>query len=199
MTTDTSSAPLTDAAEAIANADLEMSDDAIRKGTGRGWLEWVTLLDAADGPAKTHGELAALAKEHIESWWWAHGVAVGYGRIRGLRARNQGSAGFRASASKTIPVPVTRLYDAWADESIRDQWLEPGTVRWRTGQPGKSARLDFVPAGTIISLTFVDKGAEKSSVAVEQDKLETQEEVDPAKAYWKVQLARLAEFLSTPE
>jgi hypothetical protein len=182
--------------------DLPQSNEAIRRGTGRDWYEWCAIFDARDGTTLTHAELARIAHEENPemSGWWAQGVALGYERIRGMRVLNQDSTGsFRMSASKTIAVPVDRLYEAWADEATRDQWIEPGTLNWRTGQPGRSARLDFTPAGTIISATFLDTGPGKSSVAVEQTKLATVDEVEPAKVYWKERLARLAEALTSDD
>jgi hypothetical protein len=183
-------------------ADLPQSNEAIRRGTGKDWYEWCAIFDAHNGTKLTHAQLARIAHDLSPeiSGWWAQGVALGYERIRGMRVLNQDSTGaFRMSSSKTVPVPVEQLYNSFADETIRDRWIEPGTLNWRTGQPGRSARLDFLPAGTIISATFLAKGAAKASVAVEQTKLASADEVEPAKAYWKERLNRLAKLLTTDE
>jgi|GEM_PF-4858550 len=37
-------------------------------------------------------------------------VAVGYEQARGLRQKNQSAQGFQVTSSKTVAVPVARLY-----------------------------------------------------------------------------------------
>jgi hypothetical protein len=46
--------------------------------------------------------------------WWSQTVAVGYERIKGLRAIGQRMDGsFEASKSRTFAVPLARLYGAF--------------------------------------------------------------------------------------
>jgi len=101
-----------------------MSDAALRRGTGRGWNEWLTLLDAWGGASKTHPEIATYLNEvHGVDGWWAQGVTVGYERARGMRAVGQLPDGYGTSASKTVAVPVARLYEAFVDPALRARWL----------------------------------------------------------------------------
>ncbi len=75
-----------------------MSDAAIRGGTGRGWDEWLALLDAWGGTSKTHPEIATFLNEvHGVDGWWAQGVTVGYERARGMRAVGQLPDGYGTS------------------------------------------------------------------------------------------------------
>lgn len=64
-----------------------MSDEAVRKRTGRTWTEWVEVLDAADAVRWPHAKIARhLYEDHEIPGWWAQMVTVGYERIRGLRS-----------------------------------------------------------------------------------------------------------------
>lgn len=174
-----------------------MSAEALRRATGKTWEEWFALLDAWGAVERTHTEIARHVHEaHEIDGWWAQGVTVGYERARGLRQRHQRPDGFSVNASKTVAAPLTRLYAALLDESLRDQWLEPGTLRVRTSQPQRSARFDVVASGTLLTATFLAKGETKATVQLQELKLPTAEEVEPRKAFWKASLNRLAALLA---
>lgn len=178
------------------NDKPRMSDEAIRNGSGKNWAEWVEILDAWGAAGKTHTEIARHISGLGVDGWWAQSVTVGYERIKGRRAAGQRSDGlFEGSASKTFPFPVERLYAAWTDESERDQWLEPGLLTLRTGQEDRSARFDIVGDNRILSLYFTDKGAGKSSVALQQVKLPSKNAADAFRETWKLLLSDLARHL----
>jgi hypothetical protein len=123
---------------------LTMSDEAIRRGTGRGWEEWFDLLDEAGAAERPHKENARWLREQQEiGGWWAQSVTVSYERARGLRAVGERPAGFSVTAQKTVAVPVDRLYEAFVDESQRARWLPGGELRERTATKPKSARFDW--------------------------------------------------------
>ena len=81
-----------------------------------------------------------------------------YERARGLRALGEHADGFTVTASKTVAVPVERLYDAFVDESLRERWLPDGELRERTATKPKSARFDWGDGGTRVHVTFAAKG-----------------------------------------
>lgn len=170
-----------------------MSDDAIRHGSGKGWDEWVAILDAWRAGERSHREIAAYVhNEHGVDGWWAQGVAVGYERLKGRRAVGEGSDGtFSGSASKTFAVSVERLWRAWVDETERDRWLPPGTLVLRQAQESRSARFD-VAGGGILALWFTDKGA-KSAVQLEQEKLPSKKAAAEFRIRWKTHMAALAD------
>jgi len=175
-----------------------LSDEAIRKGSGKSWDEWLDVLDAWGAQDRTHTEIARYVNENFEiDGWYAQGVTVGYERMRGMRAHGQGRDGrYSASVSKTFPVPVAELFAAWTDDAERDRWLEPGILGVRTSQLDTSARFDVADEGSIIAAWFVDKGAAKSSVQLQNDKLPSKEAAEQFKATWKERLACLAEVLN---
>jgi len=180
-------------------AEPGMSDEAIRRGTGKPWDDWFRLLDAwqAGNRSHSHREITHyLAAEHGIGGWWAQSVTVGYERARGLRAVHQRPDGFSANVSKTFPVPVEQLFAAVVDETRRDRWLEPGTLRLRTVQSGRSARFDLPADGTRLDVTFTAKGPAKTSVAFQHNRLISAEDVAARRTFWRAHLDRLATILA---
>ena len=124
-----------------AEFEPPMSDDAIRERTGRGWDEWFALLDAWEASSRPHPEIARwLREEHGVGGWSAQSITVGYERARGLRAPGQRPDGWSVTASKTVAVPVERLYAAFGDDGLRERWLPGAELHVRTASPPKSAR-----------------------------------------------------------
>ncbi|MDQ3657896.1 MAG: hypothetical protein M3457_22825 [Chloroflexota bacterium] len=180
---------------ATSTAKPDISDEAMREGSGKSWDEWVHVLDAWGAAEKPHKEIAQYVCDLGVDGWWAQGVTVGYERIKGLRAHGQRRDGhFEGSASKTFPVPVDRLAAAWIDETERDRWLEPGILILWTAQDGRSARFDIADGG-ILALWFTNKGPGKSSVALTCDKLPSKAAADAFRETWKAYLASLAKHL----
>jgi hypothetical protein len=175
----------------------QMSDEAIRKGSGKTWDEWRELLDAWGAADKPHNEIAAYIQgDHGVDAWWAQSVTVGYEKIIGRRSVGErGDGSYYTSASKTVSAGIDAHFAAWIDETQRDQWLAPGTLSLRTAQEGKSARFDDNDFGGIVSLHFTDKGEGKSSVAMQIEKLPSKDDIEERKATWKARLNDLAAYL----
>jgi hypothetical protein len=173
--------------------DLSASEESIRRGSGRGWEEWIRLLDDWGAADRTHTEIARhLASDLGVDGWWAQSVTVGYERARGKRAAHQRPDGFCAYASKTVPVHVSRLREAFVDAGQRARWLEKGTVRLRPNRSENTARFDFGTDGSRASAWFTDKGEGKSSVQIQHERLADAAAVAELKGFWKERLSRLA-------
>jgi hypothetical protein len=178
-------------------AEPGVSDAAVQRATGKIWDEWFQILDAWDGTKRTHLEIARhLYEAHGVGEWWAQSVTVGYERARGMRALHESADGFTVNASKTFPVPVDRLFAAFLDEAVRNEWLEPGTLRLRTSQPHRSARFDVLTTETRAEVYFTAKGEAKASAQIQHSKLPRGEDVETWRAFWKERLIRLAAMLS---
>jgi Domain of unknown function (DUF4287) len=175
---------------------LTMSDDAIRRRTGRGWEEWFDLIDEWGGVERPHAEIARwLSDEHGIEGWDAQSVTVTYERARGLRAVGENAQGFTVTASKTVDVPVERLYEAFVDESLRRSWLPDAELRVRTLMEPKSARFDWGDGETRLNVWFEAKGEGKSTAALQHERLSGGEEADRMKVYWRGRVAELKEVL----
>jgi hypothetical protein len=173
-----------------------MSDEAITRGSGKGWDEWAEVLDKWGAADKTHAEIAAhVAGEFGVDGWWAQGVTVGYERMRGRRAVNETADGFSANASKTFPVPIEALYSAFTEDEKRDRWLDRNALGLRTSQQNRSARFDIAESGKILEAWFTEKGPEKSSVALQVNKLESREVMEEVRTEWKANLEKLAKAI----
>ena len=173
-----------------------MRDDTIGAKTGHTWQEWVRVLDADKAAAMRHRDIAELVhKKHGAPDWWAQTVTVGYERIKGLRDRGQRRDGaYEANKSKTFDVPVKTLFQAWADDRTRRQWLNGVEATVRTATAPKSIRLQW-PDGTIIVAGFIAKNDAKSMVALTHTKLGSRGAIDKAKKDWAARLAALGRVL----
>lgn len=181
---------------AIERPALSMSDEAIRRRTGRGWEKWFDLLDAWGAAARTHTEIARwVAEEHAIDGWDAQAVTVSYERATGRRAIGEHTDGFTISASKTVAVPVDELYEAFADESKRERWLPEGGLRERTALKPKSVRFDWGDGGTRVNVSFTAKGETKSTASIQHERLADAEEAERMKTYWRERVNTLKEVL----
>lgn len=171
-----------------------VSDAKVTDATGRDYDAWFALLDAWGATSRTHTEIAAwLVEEQGVPDWWAQTVTVAYEQERGLRVPGQKKDGFASSASKTVNVPVERLFEAFADPDLRARWL-PVEATERTAKPGRRFTADL-PEGTRIAVTFQAKGDAKSSAGVEHTRVATAERAAEWKADWRTWLADLKKVL----
>jgi hypothetical protein len=175
---------------------LTMSDEAIRRRTGRGWEDWFDLLDEWGGTERSHTDAARwLREEHGTEGWNAQSVVVSYERARGLRAVGEHADGFTVTASKTVAVPIDRLYEAFVDESLRRHWLPDSELRERTVTRPKSARFDWGDSDTRVVVGFEAKGDAKSTAALAHERLPDAEQAERMKAFWRERVAALKEVL----
>ena len=191
---------LTSIPERSASGDLAkiagMADVKIQSNTGHTWEEWVRLLDADGAAEMAHPEIAKLVRDkYAVPAWWTQAVTVGYERIKGLRARGQRRDGtYEASKSRTFNVPVSVLYDAWADPAIRRRWLDATDVQVRTATRPRSMRIRWTD-GSALAISFTAKGR-KSVVSVQHSRLRDRATADRLRQYWADQLTALAGLLA---
>jgi hypothetical protein len=176
----------------------QMSDEAVKERTGKIWSEWFEILDNAGAKQWQHQEISAyLAKTHKVGPWWAQMVAVPYERARGLREKFQKCSGeFAASGSRTLNVPMTKLYEAWTDEKQRRRWLPGAKMEITTATRNKSLRAKWDGGESRLSVNFYSKGAGKSQAAVDHMKLQSSQECAKMKTYWFEALNRLESQLT---
>jgi uncharacterized protein YndB with AHSA1/START domain len=169
----------------------------VRRATGRGWDELFSLLDAWGAAGREHGEIAAwLADEQGVDAWWSQAVTVEYEKARGLRPPGGGRDGtFEVGASRTVAVPVERLFAAFVDPDLRRRWLPGDALSERTSQPSRSARFDWEDGATRVTVVFTAKAEAKSQVALQHDRLPDAEAAERTRAYWRERLAALKALL----
>ena len=177
---------------------LATSDETIRERTGRGWEEWFDLLDEWGAADKSHREIARWLAEQqgIHPLAWnAQAIAGSYERTRRGRQVGEHEDGFAVTATKTVAVPVERLYDAFVDAALRERWLPDGDLRERTATKPRSARFDWGDDGTRVHVTFAAKGEAKSTAALQHERLVDAAEAECMKAFWRERVAGLKEVL----
>lgn len=176
--------------------DMPQTETALRKNTGKGWKEWLRILDAWGAKERKHGDVVRfLMEERGVSGWWAQTVTIGFERARGLRARYQRATGFTVSVSKTFPVPLGRMFKAFAEGPQRNKWLEKGALRVRTSRKNKDIRFDHEDGATRLIAYFESKGPAKTTVVVEHERLPDADAVEEMRAIWKDRLRDLARVI----
>lgn len=187
------------AAADAALAELAgMADASVEAKTGKRWAAWVRALDAAGAGGWSHTQIARHLREAFGvSGWWSQMVAVGYQRIKGMRAVGQRSdgKGYSISKSKSFPVPVARLYRQLADRRSRARWLPGIDLTVRTAIAGKSMRITW-PDGTWVQAVFVARDTAKSTLYIDHTRLPDRAAADRARAFWADRLAALAALLA---
>ena len=177
---------------------LKTSDEKIRERTGRGWEEWFAVLDEWGAADRTHREIARWLAEQMGIHplaWNAQAITASYELTRGLREVGEKDDGFAITASKTVAVPVERLYDAVVQPAARRDWLPDGRLTERTATAPKSARFDWADGPTRLHVSFLAKDESKSTVAVEHRRLADAGEAERMKTYWRERLGVLKDTL----
>lgn len=178
-------------------AEPGVSEEAIVHGTGRGWDDWLRVLDARGTSGFSHRATAAWLRGEIGvQAWWAQTITVGFERARGLRAAHQVGASFDVGVSRTFPVAIDRAWAAITDEAGRSRWLASGLLRERTVQPGRSARFDVAGGHSRVAVYLDAKGQAKTAVTVRHERLASATEVEERRAFWRARLAALGALLA---
>jgi len=173
------------------------SSDALRRATGRDYNEWFARLDAWGAPGRPYREIADwLTGRHDVSRWWAQKLIVEYEQERGSRPpgiRRDGT--FEVGASKTVAVPVERLFDAFVNSRQRRKWLTDRSMSLRTSKPDREARFVWEDGVTRVVVEFTAKGKTKSQVYVRHEHLPNARTAEETKAYWRERMVALKAML----
>lgn len=175
-----------------------MSSTALENATGKGWDNWLAVLDAAEATKMTHKEMAQwlVAEGHIESEWWAQTITVGYEQARGMRKVNQKTDGFTFSVTKTMPFEIGSVYEAWADPLMRAAWMpDSSRLEITTANLNKNIRGKRSDTGSYVIASFARKTDDRTQVVVQIERLKSESEVEPERAKWRKTITDLQNFL----
>ncbi len=155
------------------------------------------MLDRWGAPGRPFRQIAEFLKtEHGLSHWWAQKLIVEYEQARGLRPAGVRPDGtFTVTTSRTVGVPVERLFEAFSDTRLRKRWLPGAKMRERTSERGRSARFDWENGSTRVNVGFLAKGKTKSQVGLEHQLLPDARSAEKMKAFWRERLAALKAVL----
>ncbi len=178
-------------------SDPDVSDEAIRSNTGRGWDEWVKVIDGGPGRTAGHTAIAAwVTAQHGVRDWWAQGVTVGYERITGLRVPGQRADGtFTVSRSRSLDLDRDTLRTLLLDDAARAD-LVPGlelTLRSRPGTkvPRFAVADDDGPRGVLLVAT--DPDGDRLRVTATHERIGSAAETEHWKSFWAEWLEARAE------
>jgi uncharacterized protein YndB with AHSA1/START domain len=184
----------------IPQFEPPVAEERVAAATGRGWQAWFEALDRWGAASRSHTEIARwLREEQRVDGWYSQSIAVGYERARGLRAPGERPDGFAVGASKTIAVPVERLFEAFTDDAVRERWLPGAKLRVRTATAPRTARYDWEDGSTRVIVGFDDLGEAKSRVALSHERLPDADSADEMKAWWRERLTALKSQLEGGE
>jgi uncharacterized protein YndB with AHSA1/START domain len=173
-----------------------MSDAAVMAKTGKVWKEWFAILDKEGAKKMPHKEIAKLLSEkHDVGPWWSQMVTVVYEQDRGLRDRHEKPEGYQIGVSRTLNVPLSKLYQAFATPRGRDSWLNEEGLVVRKATANKTMRVTWKDKKTSLEIYFTDKGAHKSQVVVQHSKLPDARTAAKMKTYWTKALDKLRTIL----
>ena len=174
---------------------LRVSDDAVKKATGKNWAEWGEALDGRGAAGLAHGPIAEIVSAYGVSGWWSQMVTVGYEQMRGMRIEHETTRGFSVGASKTVPISAAAAFRLWSDPKERARWLPGAPLTIRKATPAKSLRITWDADDTNVDVGIVAKGAAKCQIAVQHDKLPSAKSGERMQAFWRARLDALAAAL----
>lgn len=174
---------------------VRVSDEAVKKATGKKWTDWFKILDKEKSGKKSHKEIAQwLYDNYPVSGWWSQMLTVEYEKEKGMRELYQKPGGYEVSISKTINVPLNVLYNYFSEEKHRKKWLnEKIEITLKTSD--KSLRAVWEDKKTRISVYFQSKGDNKSMVSINHMKLMNSKEAKNKKIFWTDKLNTLKNLL----
>jgi hypothetical protein len=176
----------------------KISNDAVKKRTGKNWQEWYKILNDAGARKMNYKEIATwIYYNNDVSGWWAQMITMQYEQAIKGRLKHEKPGGFEISKGKTVDVPISKLYSAWEKKLMRDKWLSKPNLKIRNATPGKSMRATWVDEETTLNVYFYNKGKDKSQVSVQHIKLRDSREAERMKKYWDLNLSKMKKYLET--
>ena len=182
--------------KAKPNSTPRMSDSAVAAKTGKNWKQWFSVLDKAGARKMTHQEIVKLMNSKYDVGpWWQQMVTVTYEQARGLRDRHERPEGYQISVGRTVNVPVSKLYRAFANDKARSQWLSDNNVVVRKATANKSLRANWDDGKSSLEINFYPKSDSKTQVVIQHSKLPNAKSSAKMKTYWGGALDRLRSSL----
>ncbi|MBV9349273.1 MAG: hypothetical protein JO026_00825 [Patescibacteria group bacterium] len=181
----------------------KISDEAVKKATGKNWKEWSSILDKAGAKKMPHKDIARflydryfakkrqkrVANIATSNGWWAQMITVEYERARGMRSVNQNASGFLVSVHRTVKEPLPALMKKWnrlaASKTVALKKLERLPSRTKRDMMRYKAKT----GGLVVS--FDKRSPYKSRIVVEAIRLSNAGEVERERKFWKEALKKL--------
>jgi len=92
-------------------------------------------------------------------------------------------------------VGTTGVFAAWADASLRGEWLDAPELSFTKLNAGRNIRARW-PDGARLDIRFNATGPDRCQIVVDTMKLDDGEAVQRAKAFWQAQFERLERYFN---
>jgi hypothetical protein len=171
-----------------------MTDAAVKARTGKDWDYWFAALDKAGAAKRDHKAIVKILYTKLNVGpWWGQMIAVSYERARGIRAVNQRRSGeFAVNVSRTVDAKLSKLFAAAT--TGRAKWFPKGAFEETSLTKDKYWRGKWKKEGRL-EIGFLSKGAGKSQITVQSNKLPDAAAVETERTAWKKALERLNKSL----
>ena len=167
-----------------------ISLEAIQRATGRPWTEWLKFFEEIGAAKLSHQEIVQKAGDLAGAPpWWRQTVTVAYEQHIGRRIPGQDCDGqFNVSVNKTVAGTLDEALKKWqnltngfaefSDISVTRGPHVSSTEKWRYWRCG-------LADGSKVNVNFSLKSPGKSALSVQHEQLESREQVEHWRAYWK--------------
>ena len=173
-----------------------ISDDSVKKSTGKDWKDWFAILNKVGAKKMEHKEIAEMIYNNYSiSGWWSQMVTVQYEQEVKGRKKHENPEGFQISKSKTLPFSVSKIFKVVLNQEQREKWLKDHTIKISKSTLNKSIRGKWVDGKTNIEFQFYPKDKSKTQLVVQHHKLQSSKDAEKMKKYWEKNFNNLKKFL----
>ena len=174
----------------------KISDESVKKATGKTWSEWFSILSKAGAKKMEHKTVTELLyKRYGLSLWWSQMVTVQFEQEIKGRKRHETATGYQISKSITLDSSIAKIFHSINSPIKRVIWLkDPGIIITKSNKD-KSIRAKWVDGKTNIEVQLYLKDDFKIQVVVQHNKLNSAKEAEQIKKYWSKQLNNLKKYL----
>lgn len=170
-----------------------ISIQSIEQNTGKTWSEWLEFFESIGASELSHKEIAEkVYTAGAAPSWWGQMVTVAYEQHIGRRIPGQDCSGsFAVSAGKTLDGTMDEALARWLGlvdgmDAFSDIAVSRGpdisqTDKWRYWRCG-------LADGSRVNVNIYQKSPGKAALSVQHEKLESTEQSDHWRAFWKATL-----------
>jgi uncharacterized protein YndB with AHSA1/START domain len=192
-----------------------VTNDALKKATGKSWTSWINSLDRKKADTLSHPEIVKLLAPKIESPWWRQKIALGFREAKGKRITGQIAGGFQIGARRVFPLSKDDAWDfllspeamkiwlgkALALDGARSYKVKKGlAAEMRVFKPGSHLRMAWHPdkwiSPSLLQVRVVASG-KKTALSFHHEGLPSETAREEMKAHWTTILDKLEKLFET--
>lgn len=171
--------------------------DAILRGTGTSWDEWLEYSDQIGAATLSHADIARkISEDGRAGGWWSQMMTVQYDLHIGRRVPGQDCDGaYSISVNRTFAgdmdsvlawcVELTGGRTEFCDIAVTRGPMVTETPKWRYWRCG-------LADGSRVNINVSAKGTGKATLSIQHERLESADQAEHWRAYWKQVLREAA-------